>query len=109
MVERIEKKFNKGICKVQTTPLFWIKEIRTSRWDCHKCRRNNGPGSIAFETTVRYATSQRKNDGEMGWFEKPIKHYLCLECAIEILDEAKEKVLLVKENGIEAFKLLESL
>jgi uncharacterized protein YlaI len=118
MVERIEKAFNRPICKIHATPLFWMRELRTSNWDCHRCHKRSGPGSITFEVTVRFASkiSDWKKDELTGrdvkedkWVEKPVKHYLCLDCAHALLTEALEKLDLVRAHGSEAFRLFEEL
>ena len=101
----VDRKFNRPVCKIMRVPLFWLKEMPRAEWDCHRCRNRMQKGNVCFEATVRFASKIDENK----WIEKPIKHYFCLDCALILLDEAKEKVSLVKNLGTEAFKLMEEL
>jgi hypothetical protein len=124
VVDRIERKFNKPLYKVRHTAVFWVKEFPKVAWRCHKCGAEQKKGSLAFELTVKFAektyempTPEYDEKGQVSnmkpgketWTEKPVKHYLCMDCASTMLIETNEKVLMLKQLGIDAFKLFEEL
>jgi uncharacterized protein YlaI len=124
MTERIERKFNKPVYKVGRNAVFWVKEFQKISWNCHKCGAEQKKGSLAFELTVKYSEKIHESPtaifdekgmisnlqaGKESWLEKPIKHYLCMNCASTMLTETNEKVMLLKRLGIDAFKLFEEL
>lgn len=63
MVERMEKKFNKPIGKVREFPIFWLTELRKSKWMCQSCKGRQEPGSVALELCVRRAVKGWKGAG----------------------------------------------
>lgn len=104
MVER-KKALNKPCFKINAFPVLWLHEVKSSEWFCRNCSKPQKGGNVAFEILARFA---RK--GEPGKeIDKPIRLYLCMDCAELLLDTALDKVRLCKRFGADGFEMVTSL
>jgi len=101
----VDRHFNKPAYKNRGIPVFWLREYRTVRWNCHECGKTQKNGSFCFELWVRFARKGEKGEN----IDKPVKRFFCLECAEKMLSGVLEKVRLLRTRGPEAYKLLEEM
>lgn len=102
----VVRKLNKPTFKIGQYPTFWLQEMQKSEWFCRGCSPLNSTqkaGTVAFEMYVRYAKKNAKSKDE------PIRLYLCMNCAEEMLETSLDKVRLVKQHGAVGFKMFDEV
>jgi hypothetical protein len=99
----VQRRLNRPAFKVRNSPIFWLKELKTSKWPCKMCYEEQPP-SVCFEVVYRNAKK-----GEKGNTSDAKKLFLCMKCAEEMLQTSLDKVRIIKEHGVDGLSLFEDV
>lgn len=102
------RRFNRPIGRVGGVPAFWMHQSIAVDWRCRMCNALMPKGSVTFEVFVGRKSATQTPAG-MVYKQEGAKSFLCLECAEKMLEDAIERVRLVKERGPDAYDLLHSI
>lgn len=108
----VERRLNEPVLRIDGQPVFWLTQKPTTVWTCSRCHVEQPKNSIAVEVALK--RSERLSDfmrKEMGreYLDRAIQKYLCLDCAIEAFDDVVLKCRLLKNKGVQGFRLIEEM
>lgn len=104
----VDRRLNKPVAKVGPHVLFWLNQVVSGPWNCRRCHKDQEKGSTAFEMCVPY-THQVMNAKDGSLEQRPIRVYLCCECAILVLEDAVEKVKICQNVGAQGYMVMDKL
>lgn len=104
----VARKLNKPAAWLSRMPVFWLHEVVASEWFCRECRMKQEKGSVAFEVWMRRARKGVAGK-RMPMEDEVMKTYICMACAAKMLDQALDRVNLVRNLGKEALRMFEEI
>jgi len=108
----VRRKLNIPAGKIGNKPVFWLRELVTAKWFCHACKSEQPVATVAIEVFLREAMRVQKEDlPELRKLKefRGMKKYICVNCAVKMLDEVSDDVKLLQSQGVDGFKLMKDI